>query len=94
MLIAIPFPYTANLQCLAELYNELPGRERQQIIIEAGKAGWRMASPAMRLAILAACAVTFSVLIDGRHFAPPAALIIFRHAGLRSPCASQPCEDF
>jgi len=37
MLIAIPFPYTANLQCLAELYNEFPGRKRQQIIIEAGK---------------------------------------------------------
>jgi hypothetical protein len=34
-------------------------------------AGWRMASTAMRLAILAACADTFYVLIDGRHFEPP-----------------------
>ena len=34
------------------------------------QAGWRMASPAMRLAILAACADTFYVLIDGLHFEP------------------------
>ncbi len=34
-------------------------------------AGWRMASTAMRLVILAACADTFCVLIDGRHFKPP-----------------------
>jgi len=34
------------------------------------KAAWRMASPAMRIAILAACADTFYVLIDGLHFEP------------------------
>jgi hypothetical protein len=33
-------------------------------------AGWRMANPAMRIAILAACADTFYVLIDGLHFEP------------------------
>jgi len=32
---------------------------------------WRMAGTAIRLAILAACADTFYVLIDGRHFKPP-----------------------
>jgi len=38
---------------------------------ESVQAGWRMASTAMRLAIFAACADAFYVLIDGRHFEPP-----------------------
>jgi hypothetical protein len=43
---------------------------RIEIVTELKRAGWRMASPAMRLAILAACAGTFYVLIDGLHFEP------------------------
>jgi hypothetical protein len=35
------------------------------------RAGWRMASTAMRLAILAAREDTFYVLIGGPHFGPP-----------------------
>jgi len=38
--------------------------------LRANPAGWRMASTAMRLAILAACADTFYVLIGWRHFKP------------------------
>ena len=34
------------------------------------RACWRKASPAMRIVILAACADTFYVLIDGLHFEP------------------------
>jgi hypothetical protein len=34
-------------------------------------AGWRMASTALRLAILAACVDIFYVLIDGSNFEPP-----------------------
>jgi hypothetical protein len=54
----------------------------------SGAAGWRMASAVMRLAILGACADTFSVLIDARHF-DPYCLDHFRNAGaalaLRQP---------
>jgi len=43
--------------------------------IDAGenthRAGWRMASTAMRLAIFTACAGAFYVVIDGRHFQLP-----------------------
>jgi hypothetical protein len=51
-------------------------------------AGWRMASTAMRIAILAARANAFLVLFHGPHFEPPAALIIFRNAELRPLCDS------
>jgi hypothetical protein len=43
----------------------------------------------MRIALLAACADTFYVLIDALRF-EPAALMDSRNAGLRSPCASLP----
>jgi len=52
---------------------------------ERNVVGWRMASTAMRLLILAACAGTFYVLISGRHFKPPAALIIFETQGYAPP---------
>ena len=37
----------------------------------AAGAGWRMASPAMRLAMLGACTDTIYVLIDGHPFPAP-----------------------
>jgi len=35
------------------------------------RAGWRMASTTMRLAVFAAWAEAFDVFIDGRHFQAP-----------------------
>src|SRR5271163_2766167 len=49
------------------------------------KAGWRMASVAMRLALLAACVDAFDVFIDGRHFKALPPKSIFETQGYARP---------
>jgi hypothetical protein len=52
-----------------------------------------MASTAMRLVIIAACAGAFYALVGGLHSEFPLRLSFFRNAGLRSPCASLPLAE-
>ena len=53
-------------------------------------AGWRRASPALRLTFRATRMNTLFLPIGGLHFEPRAALINFGNAGLRSPYTSLP----
>jgi hypothetical protein len=53
-------------------------------------AGWRMASTAMRLVIIAACAGAFYVLIGGFHSKFPLPLSFFETQGYTRPAPDSP----